>query len=61
MGPGGLERTEGPIESEEGFVYEAWEARKADIAQARIGPAYGCRNIETPRKRFLLMRWNRNG
>ena len=44
-----------------GFVHEAWEASKADMTQTRIDPAYGCRNIETPRKRFLLMRWNRNG
>jgi len=28
MKPGDFERTEGPIESDEGFVYEGWEARK---------------------------------
>ena len=37
MRPGDFERTEGPIESEEGFVYEAWEARKADIACPACG------------------------
>ena len=29
MKPEDFERTEGPIESDEGFVYEAWEARKS--------------------------------
>ena len=29
MEPEDFERTEGPIESDEGFVYEAWEAKKA--------------------------------
>lgn len=29
MKPGDFERTEGPIESDEGFVYEAWESRKS--------------------------------
>ena len=29
MKPEDFERTEGPIESDEGFVYEAWEAKKA--------------------------------
>lgn len=28
MKPGDFDRTEGPIESDDGFVYEAWEARK---------------------------------
>lgn len=28
MKPEDFERTEGPIQSDEGFVYEAWEARK---------------------------------
>ena len=29
MKPGDFDRTEGPIESDDGFVYEAWEARKS--------------------------------
>jgi len=29
MKPEDFERTEGPIESDEGFVYEGWEARKS--------------------------------
>ena len=29
MKPGYFDRTEGPIESDDGFVYEAWEARKS--------------------------------
>ena len=28
MKPEDFERTEGPIQSDEGFVYEGWEARK---------------------------------
>lgn len=28
MKPGDFDRAEGPIESDDGFVYEAWEARK---------------------------------
>ena len=29
MKPGDFDRTEGPIESDDGFIYEAWEARKS--------------------------------
>lgn len=33
MKPEDFERTEGPIASDEGFVYEAWEARKAPVCR----------------------------
>ena len=38
MRPADFERTEGPIESDEGFVYEGWEARKYGLRC----PAQGC-------------------
>ena len=38
MKPEDFERTEGPIESDEGFVYEGWEARKYGLRC----PAQGC-------------------
>ena len=58
MKPEDFERTEGPIQSDEGFVYEGWEAGN-DVAQTMIDAAYGYHNFERFRKRFLLMRWNK--
>ena len=58
MKPEDFERTEGPIESDEGFVYEGWEAGN-DVAQTMIDAAYGYHNFERFRKRFLLMRRNK--
>lgn len=60
MKPEGFERTEGPIQSDDGFVYEGWEAGN-DVAQAMIDAAYGNRNFDRFRRRFLLMRWNKKG
>ena len=57
MKPEDFDRTEGPIQSDEGFVYEGWEAGN-DVAQTMIDAAYGYHNFERFRKRFLLMGWN---
>ena len=58
MKPEDFDRTEGPIQSDEGFVYEGWEAGN-DVAQTMIDAAYGYHNFERFRKRFLPMRWNK--
>ena len=58
MKPEDFERTEGPIQSDEGFVYEGWEAG-SNVAQTMIDAAYGYHNFERFRKRFLLMRRNK--
>ena len=58
MKPEDFERTEGPIQSDEGFVYEGWGAGNDD-AQTMIDAAYGYHNFERFRKRFLLMRRNK--
>lgn len=37
MKPEDFDRTEGPIESDDGFVYEAWEARKSPgVGEERV-------------------------
>ena len=39
MKPGDFDRTEGPVESDDGFVYEAWEARKSPICPSCGSPS----------------------